>query len=105
MTLPGDWRGAAGRGGAQRPGDVVLSPTRGRDGASRRVASLVVLERLAELEKEFLDLEARLGDPDLIADQARYQLVAKRYRELEPIVERTASCSARRTTSPPPARC
>jgi peptide chain release factor 1 len=54
-----------------------------------------VLERLAELEKEFLDLEARLGDPDLIADQARYQVVAKRYRELEPIVERIRELQAR----------
>jgi peptide chain release factor 1 len=55
-----------------------------------------VLERLAELEKEFLDLEARLGDPDLIADQSRYQVVAKRYRELEPIVERIRELRARR---------
>jgi peptide chain release factor 1 len=54
-----------------------------------------VLERLAELQKEFLDLEARLGDPDLIADQSRYQVVAKRYRELEPIVERTRELRAR----------
>jgi peptide chain release factor 1 len=51
--------------------------------------SLVVLERLAELDQEFRDTEARLGDPDLIADQPRYQQVAKRYRELAPIVERS----------------
>jgi peptide chain release factor 1 len=55
-----------------------------------------VLERLADLEREFLDVEARLGDPDLIADQARYQTVAKRYRELEPIVERTRELQSRR---------
>ena len=55
-----------------------------------------MLDRLAELDREFLDLEARLGDPDLIADQGRYQLVAKRYRELEPIVERTRALRARR---------
>jgi peptide chain release factor 1 len=54
-----------------------------------------VLERLAELENEFLDVEARLGDPDLIADQARYQVVAKRYRELEPIVERLRELRSR----------
>ena len=40
---------------------------RTRDGHAAAVPSLVVLERLAELEKEFLDVEARLGDPDLIA--------------------------------------
>jgi peptide chain release factor 1 len=55
-----------------------------------------VLDRLAELDREFRDLEARLGDPDLIADQRRYQEVAKRYRELEPIVERARRLQARR---------
>jgi peptide chain release factor 1 len=45
-----------------------------------------VLERLRDLEREFLEVEARLGDPALIADQPRYQQVAKRYRELDPIV-------------------
>jgi peptide chain release factor 1 len=48
-----------------------------------------VLERLGELEREFDDVEARLADPDLIADQRRYQQVTKRYRELEPLVERS----------------
>jgi peptide chain release factor 1 len=47
-----------------------------------------VLERLRDLEREFLEVEARLGDPALIADQPRYQQVAKRYRELEPLVSR-----------------
>jgi peptide chain release factor 1 len=54
-----------------------------------------VFERLAELEREFRDLEARLGDPDLIADQSRYQQVAKRYRELEPIVSRALELRSR----------
>jgi hypothetical protein len=39
-----------------------------------------VLERLAELDQEFRDAEARLGDPDLIADQPRFRQVARRYR-------------------------
>ena len=64
-----------------------------------------MLDRLAALEKEFTDLEARLGDPALLADQARYQLATKRYRELEPIVARTRELRARTTTWPPPARC
>jgi peptide chain release factor 1 len=63
----------------------------------RQVASLRVLERLAELDQEFRDAEARLGDPDLIADQPRFQQVAKRYRELAPIVERSRELTARRT--------
>ncbi|HLT16395.1 MAG TPA: peptide chain release factor 1 [Acidimicrobiales bacterium] len=46
-----------------------------------------MLERLVDLEREYLDVEARLGDPDLIADQSRYQEVARRYSELKPIVE------------------
>ena len=40
-----------------------------------------------ELEREFEDLQSRLGDQDLIADQAAYAKAAKRYNELEQIVE------------------
>ncbi|HEU5084045.1 MAG TPA: peptide chain release factor 1, partial [Acidimicrobiales bacterium] len=46
-----------------------------------------MLDRLETLEREFLELQARLGDPELIADQARYAEAARRYRELEEIVE------------------
>ena len=42
-----------------------------------------MLDRLRDLEREFGDVEARLGDPELIADQARYQDVARRYSELK----------------------
>jgi peptide chain release factor 1 len=45
-----------------------------------------VLERLHDLEREFDEVEARLADPELIADQHRYQEVTKRYRELEALV-------------------
>src|SRR5262245_54113175 len=48
-----------------------------------------MLERLRDLEREFDDVEARLADPALIADQARYQEVTKRYRELEALVTRS----------------
>jgi peptide chain release factor 1 len=47
-----------------------------------------VLERLDELEREYLEAEARLADPDVIADQSRYQALAKRYRDLGAIVTR-----------------
>jgi peptide chain release factor 1 len=47
-----------------------------------------VLQRLDDLEKEFVEVEARLADPDLLADQRRYGEVARRYRELEAIVGR-----------------
>jgi peptide chain release factor 1 len=44
-------------------------------------------ERVDQLEREYVDLEARLGDPDLLADQTRYQQRVKRFSELKPIVE------------------
>jgi peptide chain release factor 1 len=44
------------------------------------------LERLDDLEQEYREVEARLADPALLADQGRYQEVAKRYRELEAVV-------------------
>jgi peptide chain release factor 1 len=55
-----------------------------------------VLDRLGELDQEFQDVEARLADPALIADQTRYQQVTKRYRELEPIVDRARELRRRR---------
>jgi peptide chain release factor 1 len=45
-----------------------------------------MLERLGDLEREFGEVEARMADPELIADQARYQEVTRRYRELEALV-------------------
>ena len=45
--------------------------------------------RLAELEREHAECEARLGDPELIADQRRYVELSRRYSELGPIVSRT----------------
>jgi peptide chain release factor 1 len=47
-----------------------------------------VLERLGDLEREFDEVEARMADPELIADQSRYQDVTRRYRELEALVVR-----------------
>jgi peptide chain release factor 1 len=42
--------------------------------------------RLDDLQREFEQVEARLADPELIADPARYAVEARRYRELEGIV-------------------
>ena len=57
----------------------------------------MMLERLPELEREFDDVEARLADPELLADQPRYQEVAKRYSELEQlVVPRPRAASAHR---------
>jgi len=48
-----------------------------------------VLDRLEELEREYIEAEARLADPDAFKDQVRYQQLTKRYHELEAIVSRT----------------
>ncbi len=45
-----------------------------------------MLDRLESLEAEFADVEARLGDPALIADQARFQVEARRHKELDSVV-------------------
>jgi peptide chain release factor 1 len=48
-----------------------------------------MLDRLATLEEELRDVEARLADPDVFADQDRYRELARRHKELEAIVTRS----------------
>jgi peptide chain release factor 1 len=48
-----------------------------------------MIDRLAELEAEFADVEARLADPALAQDPKRYADVARRFKELQDVV----SCS------------
>jgi peptide chain release factor 1 len=48
-----------------------------------------MLDKLASLEDEFRDVEARLADPDVFADQNRYRELARRHKELEAIVTRS----------------
>lgn len=43
-------------------------------------------DRLATLTEELREVEARLGDPDLIADQVRYQAETRRYKQLDEVV-------------------
>ncbi len=43
--------------------------------------------RLAALEQEYADLEARLADPGVAADPAELRRVTTRYRQLEPLVD------------------
>jgi peptide chain release factor 1 len=47
-----------------------------------------VLDRLDGLEREYLEVEARLAEPALQKDQVRYTELTKRYRELGEIVVR-----------------
>src|SRR3954467_4698128 len=55
-----------------------------------------MLERLAGLENEFADVEARLADPDVFADQSKYAALAKRHKELDAIVSRPRELRTRR---------
>ncbi|MBX3286332.1 MAG: peptide chain release factor 1 [Actinobacteria bacterium] len=48
-----------------------------------------MLDKLSSLESEFADVERRLADPDVFADQARYRELARRHKELEAIVTRS----------------
>jgi peptide chain release factor 1 len=48
-----------------------------------------MLDRLDALEREFADVEARLADPDVFADQTRYAELARRHKELDAIVTRS----------------
>jgi peptide chain release factor 1 len=45
-----------------------------------------MIDRLADLEAEYADVEARLADPVVGRDQKRYADVARRYKELEAVV-------------------
>ncbi|MEZ5266588.1 MAG: peptide chain release factor 1 [Acidimicrobiales bacterium] len=45
-----------------------------------------MLGRIDALEQEYLELESRLGDPDLIGDPKRYAAATRRYKELDTVV-------------------
>jgi peptide chain release factor 1 len=47
-----------------------------------------VLDRLASLEKEFIEVDAMLADPSVFSDQQKYVALSRRRKELEPIVDR-----------------
>src|SRR5439155_26598200 len=52
------------------------------------VPSNQMLERLADLEKEYDDVLRRLSDPDVIADQRALRDESRRHKQLEPVVQR-----------------
>ncbi|MGH9119482.1 MAG: peptide chain release factor 1 [Acidimicrobiales bacterium] len=55
-----------------------------------------MLERLAGLEDEFADVEARLSDPSVHDDRNRYAALARRHKELDALVSRSRSLRQRR---------
>jgi peptide chain release factor 1 len=54
-----------------------------------------VLDRVTGLEQEFADVEARLADPDVFSDHAKYAELAKRHKELEAVVSRARELRSR----------
>ena len=45
-----------------------------------------MLERIAIIEAEYAEIEARLADPKILGDQALLESVGRRYKELEEVV-------------------
>ncbi|MGP7971781.1 MAG: PCRF domain-containing protein, partial [Desulfobaccales bacterium] len=43
--------------------------------------------RLQKLESQFIDLEQRLSDPEVIRDQELYQKYSKEHAELNPLIQ------------------
>jgi peptide chain release factor 1 len=54
------------------------------------------LERLAGLEEEFADVEARLADPSIYDDRTGYADLARRHKELDAVVSRFRELGRRR---------
>ena len=58
-----------------------------------------MLDKLQAIEDRYLDLEAKISDPDVIADQANWQKATKDHAKLEPVVtayrEYRDMCAAR----------
>ena len=59
-------------------------PTSPGDGA---LAWIDVIERLAGLDDEYRAIEARLADPDVIADLRQLRDLNRRYKELGAVVD------------------
>src|ERR1700761_4759576 len=47
-----------------------------------------MFDKLDQIESRYEDLGRQLGDPALLADQKKFQTVAKQHRDLEPTVEK-----------------
>jgi len=47
-----------------------------------------MFDKLDQIEARYEDLGRQLGDPALLADQKKFQAIAKQYRDLEPTVDK-----------------
>jgi len=48
-----------------------------------------MLDKLEKLEKEFLDIQGKLADPAIIADQNQYKTLSRRYKSLQSAADLT----------------
>ena len=46
-----------------------------------------MIEALEKLEEEYLEIQGKLSDPEIIANQKEYALLSRRYKELEKMVD------------------
>jgi len=46
-----------------------------------------MLEKLQQLEDEYNDIQQKMADPEVIADQTQYQKLVRQYKQLKPTVE------------------
>ena len=47
-----------------------------------------MFERLADIEKKYIDLSDRINDPDVIADNETWRKLMKEHSDIAPIVEK-----------------
>ena len=47
-----------------------------------------MFEKLAQIEKKLIDIEARLASPEVVSDLAEYTSLMKEYKQISPIVEK-----------------
>lgn len=43
----------------------------------------MLFEKLEKLEKEYLEIQGKLADPEIIADQTQYKTLSRRYKQLQ----------------------
>ena len=61
-------------------------------------------EKLVKIIEAYEDVQARMGDPAVLADQKEYNRLAKEYANQGPLAKRPASTCRLATTWPRPAR-
>ena len=61
-------------------------------------------EKLTKIIEAYEDVQAKMGDPAVLADQKEYNRLAKEYANQGPLAKKASTCR-RPTTWPKPGRC